>query len=334
MEEFAYFKTTAKDGEIHRMHEVLLNREENKILSLNIYDLPDNHELDRPQLPPILKKYYSCEETSVDALRGHFLWASYPKSFPDRFDCSPEFWEEKWFNAEEFSEDFFRYFYYSDNSKQSQQTIRDSFIERILEFIGIVCLNAGGGEDQFWEHFSSKSTGFVIEFDAEKLTQDFHQKPFNIDYCNNMQDQKLHYNKNYFLAEALRWVTIKKKDLKHENEWRYIFFDIPLTLDPVKCPAKERKREYNPKSINKIILGCEFFKEEYLNEEPEYFRVYDLNYESDCCKKEMVSYLIENQNLPLYWNFINENTMELQEVKIRLSGISWNKVGIEILFNE
>jgi hypothetical protein len=336
---------------------------ESSMVIINIDQKPEN-----PVVPPTLTKYYKCDEKSLDALKNNYLWAAHPQSFNDPIDCNKRLWDNRYFSTEEnfqFPKDIENEL--SKLSKEDQPLLRKMLRDRsgfcyfYLAEMGIICLNEllydskkdeiskneAKNKDLFWAHYADSHKGFSIDFDTQVLIQSFQDSqktfklkystnPFKVEYVDFLEEfelnGKLKFNDNW-RAAALRWATVKKSEWNYENEWRFVFFGIPRTYEPIKCPHEERKRKYNPTAIKKVILGIVFFDGEFVNVVSDNFIEYDLSKESDCHKKEMISYLIEKQDLPLYWNFMNEETLELQEFKIRLSGIGWNKVGIEIFFD-
>ena len=75
--------------------------------------------------------------------------------------------------------------------------------------------------------------GFSVNFKSEILSSDLGFNPIKVEYDEVDCIKKIALifdefkNKDLF-PKIVRWATLKKQEWYHENEWRYLFFDIDL----------------------------------------------------------------------------------------------------------
>jgi hypothetical protein len=210
------------------------------------------------QIPQNLIKYYKADENGYNVLKQSKIWASNPLDFNDPFDCPLQMWDLDSFPYEEIK-NFLNDFLPGGLPPNSDiLKTRQIFFGLQLRLTGIYCLNEKLNSDLFWGYYNNH-TGFSIEFNTRVLNAHWGSCPLKVEYGEMESFHKLlllpdeFENLNVF-PKILRWTTIKKNEGKHENEWRYVFFDIDLG-------NTNRLRRFPSNAINKITLGFRFFKD-------------------------------------------------------------------------
>lgn len=277
-------------------------------------------------LPKTLVKYYSANEFGFKVLKEGKIWATHPFDFNDPFDCSIHLWDIETFPFEETKSILNEFLPGGFPSDADVYNTRNVYLDIMLRFIGIYCLNEKKKSDLFWGYYSNHK-GFSIEFNSEILNLVFGNVPFKIEYKDLEITDKIIMNPGFSAYELypkiLRWVTLKKKDWIHENEWRYLFFDIDLG-------NTNRERPFPLTAINEIVLGNKFFSaatdDKWLNRTTSEFTFGD-DFENNFTFK-ILSFLFGNPNIKLKQVFINEN-FTLTEKRIFIQKIKDNQVTIE-----
>jgi hypothetical protein len=297
---------TDKEKRIHRIRQV------NDILVPSVKYINKDF-----RVPNKLFKYYECNENNINALMEGYLWASDPNAFNDRLDCSASMWEKASFSFDMMNECFPPEFV-SDIKGENSSESRNQFIEFYIRKMGVICLNSGKNKDLLWAYYNY-NRGFCIEFNSELLIKDFAVKPIKLEYCKKIKKEKLSLDK-YFYPKMVRWATIKKKNWKIEDEWRFIFLNS----------YSNRKKMYSKDSIKKIILGYDFFEDFDLvkNNKPVY--IFRTKYTTNKFKIKLLNYLKEFPPKVNCWLLIDENTVELVNVPISIKLKSCRSYEIEL----
>lgn len=126
-----------------------------------------------------------------------------------------------------------------------------------------------------------------------------------------------------YYSKLVRWISLKKKDWKHENEWRYVF----LNISPTKYD-EARLIEYPKEAINEIILGYKFFPNvdyKYIDDKTTKY-VFNRDIEADYPYK-ILQYLFENNEVTLKRVVLNED-FTLTNQRIFVTDITKNQVTI------
>lgn len=206
--------------------------------------------------PPYLYKYYKCNENNLKVLEKGKIWASDPLKFNDPFDCSVQFWKldnfPRNFAIDLLQEDDPQ----TDHKNLSTPTLRDKYFKNLLQIFGVYCLNEGQNEDLFWGYYNDHE-GFAIIFDTNKLVEYWELQPHKINYitANELASMKvsLSSNRKDNAKNLFSWLTVKKGDWIHENEWRFIFLLNPSKKDP-------RKIKFSLGAIKEVVFGFKFFE--------------------------------------------------------------------------
>jgi hypothetical protein len=277
-------------------------------------------------IPKTLVKYYSANKIGFKVLEESKIWATHPFDFNDPFDCSIQLWDIETFPFVETKLFLNNFLPRGFPSEADVYETRHVFLELALRFIGIYCLNEKAKSDLFWGYYNNHK-GFSIEFNTEILNLAFGNVPYKIEYKDLEINDKIILNSDLSSHELypkiLRWLTLKKKDWIHENEWRYLFLDIDLG-------NTNRGKAFPLKAINEIILGNKFFSaaddDKWLNRTTAKF-IFKNDLENNYTYK-ILSFLYKNPEIKLKQVFMNEN-FTLTEKRIFILKIKDNQVIIE-----
>lgn len=111
-----------------------------------------------------------------------------------------------------------------------------------IENSGIFCLTEKYDNILMWSHYSSKHSGFCVEYDFSKLNGDI--VSFNIKNDLILHLESVKYSKNYPILsgykdeDMIRALFTKSSDWKYEKEWRIFYFNgaknkMPLSTTTV-----------------------------------------------------------------------------------------------------
>ena len=268
-------------------------------------------------LPKTLIKYYECNQNNLNVLIEKRIWATNPLDFNDPYDCSPQLWEGQYFPFEEIKEWLKNVLIPEQvNFCKNINQLRELFFNTVKGIVGIYCLNENRSCDLFWAHYADNHQGFQINFDQEKLNKYWKVEPLKIEYLEveELLKQRLILQEEYFVdsesfknvfPRILRWITIKKREWKYENEWRYLFWVPPLDPNP-----DSRKQKFPLNAIQSVTLGYKFFnnyKPEYLGNgtykytyiSEDQFGIKTQNYSIEIIK------CLQNNSMPLYQVALN-----------------------------
>lgn len=276
--------------------------------------------------PPFLYKYYNCNKDNLNVLKEDKIWASDPLSFNDPFDCAIQFWRLNNFPRDFVISQLLEIDPRMNHENLATPSLRDKYFKNLLQILGTYCLNDGQNEDIFWGYYCDHN-GFLVKYDAKKLIR-FWNYPQKIDHVTvekfyslraELSDNKQINNRNLNV-----WLTTKKKNWIHENEWRFIFRLDENSNDP-------RKIELPQKSIQEIIIGYKFFE----GTDTKYLKkgIYSHTFNSESCDQkgkchlELLKVLKEKTNFPLRQVALSEN-FELYHLPIKILEISGNMATI------
>ena len=282
--------------------------------------------------PKILNKYYSSNEHGFNVLRNGEVFASTPFYFNDPFDSSDLFWRGENFPYQAVKE-------FLKGKLEPEQVencitinqLRKFFSDIIKDFFGIYCLNDGAQEDIFWGYYNDHK-GFRLNLNTELLNQYWEVKPLKVEYLdhNELLSQRLILEKKdledlTIFPKIIRWLTVKKDNWQHENEWRYI----------LGTNSVARLIKYPNDAIESIILGYKFFD----NIPQEYLKrgiyKYKFNHEKDLTNWtfEILKFLNQNETLPIFQVALTAD-MELYHQRIHLKEVTEDEAIVEREFSE
>jgi len=297
---------------------------------------------EKKEIPETLVKYFNINEFSVDGLINHYLFAPHPKDLNDKYDCCGELINYENVNIEFFinrlakelslySEDKVRELYNSDNKWILGRTIAD--LNQIILFFkfGLISMTEDPLHPLMWSHYA-KNSGFVIQFKTSLLPNDFFG-PFPITYSTKLESIDFsRYNPALcFLYQS----NIKNTAWAYENEWRFLTYNRDGKYHPLysSYDIKSRKYSYSQSSIERVILGYDFFdpKEiDYKNRTKEYDIIRLSNKKSrriNKLKRRFLHYLVKN-NILCSQVVRNRYLFELKIVDIKIEQLSSNKFKI------
>lgn len=279
-------------------------------------------------IPKALVKYYSSNEFGFSVLREHNIWATHPFDFNDPFDCSIQMWDIESFPYCEMKRVVEEFVFLGSSSNLNIFETRKIFFELVLRFIGIYCLNEKSKSDLFWGYYNNHK-GFSIEFNTDIINIVFGNTPCKVEYKDFDIGDKISLNpkdlyNNELYTKVLRWITLKKDDWIHENEWRYLFMDIDLG-------NTNRKKAFPLNAITGIILGYKFFSEatntKLLNRSTTEY-IFNGDLEKNYTFK-ILNFLFENPEIKLKQVLLSED-FSLTEERIYIRKIKDNQVVVEI----
>jgi hypothetical protein len=313
-ETYLYKTTTENDSRIHKVE-----IENNIPIS---WEIEYGNKVD---IPRRLVKYYSANQYGYQVLKNGEIWAAHPLDFNDPFDCSIQMWDINSFPHKEAKRIIDEFVFFGKDSNLNLFETRKLLLELILRFIGIYCLNDKLNSDLFWGYYNNH-LGFSIQCETEILNNHLGLCPFKVEYKHLKEDDKLSLipteliNRKIF-SKLLRWVTLKKQEWMHENEWRYVFMDIELG-------NKNRKRKIPMNSIQEIILGYKFFSKtsnEWIGKNSKNY-IFNEDFESNYSYM-ILKFLYKNQKIPLKQVYLNEDFTFTDGI-IHIKEINGNKVTI------
>lgn len=277
------------------------------------------------QIPQNLIKYYKADKNGYNVLKESKIWATNPLDFNDPFDCPFQMWNLDTFPFEEMKNFLNDFLPEGFPSNSNILKTRQVFFELQLIFTGIYCLNDNLNSDLFWGYYNNH-TGFSIVFNTPVLNSYWGLTPLKVEYGIMGNFDKLSLlaedfeNFNVF-SKILRWTTIKKDEWKHENEWRYVFFDIDLG-------NTNRLRQFPFKAITEFVLGFRFFRDAESSCENSGIYKYKFNLEDNINYSLEILKLMTNQlDCPIYQIALTEE-FKLFHQRIFIKDISGNEVTI------
>ncbi|MBC8486854.1 MAG: DUF2971 domain-containing protein [Bacteroidetes bacterium] len=193
---------------------------------------------------------------------------------------------------------------------------------------GIFSLTADPVNILMWSYYS-KNSGFIVQYDIKELKKIYCPSeiilgPFQINYQNKILPI-LFDTKNIILF-FLYLTNIKSKRWQHENEWRMIFGrenmetpGIELQENLNRSTLNDRKFRLQPKTINKIILGKNFFDQREFSKNDEAVSINLQNSKKNksfFLKKYVLDYIIQN-NIPSELIGLDSKRFSLKTLKIK-----------------
>jgi hypothetical protein len=236
-----------------------------------------------PEVPKILRKFYSMNEPKVLAfIRGEWF-AAEPTNFNDPFDTIHDLISFKNLSQEELKHLIRTFFKNRIWPKEFAREMCETLKNNRLKFEsdiwkwhsnewraqhGLVCLNGpylnddGENEDLMWAHYTNHD-GFCAHYEIAAFPSTI-SNPIPMNYIDKYQ---LICPKNVQQIMTAFYVTalIKKKVWSYENEFRILCTpqqDIYFNSDSndIAPPNPQSRLIKLPNNcVTKIILGCKFF---------------------------------------------------------------------------
>jgi hypothetical protein len=289
------------------------------------------------EIPKLLTKYYRADNYGYNVLKEEKIWAAHPNGFNDPFDCSVKMWK-----LDDFPKEFVKahlndlkvelkkkgLILEETDSSGSIESIRRQFFEFYLRMMGIFCLNSDDNSDLLWGYYNNQE-GFSIVFNSDILNSIWKIRPLKVEYESIRHFKKLTLIQKEIenfdvVPKIIRWTTLKKKNWFHENEWRYIFFDIVFEYQD------SRLKSFPKEAINEVVLGYKYFREQIDNHRDNFLtddtRSFDFLPEDNQYKWYILSNIFEKQ-FELYQIELSEE-FEFRKRKIEILEMSKNRVVI------
>lgn len=233
---------------------------------------PSNFFVDHPKyqnVPKTLCKYYSLDNFSLDAFKNSYLFSFHPDHSNDKydsyrglvnFDVKKELlivktvYQLGWYSLEEF-EDIYR-----DHKRSIINKLEIGHQQMLFDSYGAISLTTNPDSILMWSHYARKNSGFLLEFDTEKLkkTKGFFG-PFHINYTFNFR--KVDADEKSSFLNLLYMTNIKHACWSYEEEWRFLAHCPNAQYHPRfnKIDENSRKFYYDKDAIVKVILATDFF---------------------------------------------------------------------------
>lgn len=219
------------------------------------------------QKPESLFKYYSLNRNGFYSLANNRLYASHPQKFNDPYDCSPEIIDFSNASDNDIKAISLNSLDYSSLIKLKKSNIlaEKQKLNKILQkryfFIfymtfGVFSMTKNSTSMEMWSYYNSHK-GFCMKYNVNLLPDSFFG-PYPINYSEKIES--LDYDKLKF-GSFLYQSNIKAISWKPENEWRLLFYKDHAMETPCFKPKSIKNRffYFNPKAIEEIILGYNFF---------------------------------------------------------------------------
>lgn len=283
--------------------------------------------------PEFLFKYYGVSNclyrNSIDAFLNHYLYASHPLNLNDKYDCCGDLIDYSKLSIDvleiELSENYPAFDInkirelYKSNKRFLEICLAEYQQQKHFMKIGVISLTDVSDDILMWSNYSQNS-GFVLKLRTSFLPQDWFG-PFPINYSENFQ--KINIKEFDILTCILYQSNLKHNYWGRENEWRYLTYIKNGEYHPYYNPDKsiERRLEYNPKAIEEVILGYDFFgiKELERDKHTQEYDIVDIsksNWPFER-KSEFLDYIIDNSiKCTQIKRYRDSFTLECDEKKI------------------
>ena len=292
----------------------------------------------KEKLPEYLYKYYALNNYSVEALIKNYFFSSHPYLLNDKYDCSGDIIDYSDLNLETYIHHLVNdYGYYSEKELKRIFNSDEKFrldIEmsnlhqlKLYRQFGVLSMTETPNNPLMWTHYA-QNTGFLIKFKTSSLPKGFFG-PFPINYAPKFE--RISFKKYEFSLCILFQTNIKHIDWLYENEWRYLIFNEHGNYHPFysKQDINSRKFQYNPNSIQEIILGYGFFSGEDIdfNKRTPKYDIIDFTCKKSKNVKNKIRVLnfIVNYNIPCFQIIRYRFKYEIEPKEIRIKKLSRRK---------
>jgi len=303
----------------------------------DLYDIKaDKH----PILPTELFHYYKIDKNSVDSLLNNYIYANHPREFNDPFDCNRDLVSFESTSLDDviklnngvFPVDKIKTLYNSDDPKDKFDLYNDLlFLLYNVTYmkLGIFCMTNNDSNMGMWSYYTNHR-GFVLKFNLSKLPEN-HWGPFPINYTNEFK--RIDYSK-FKNSSFLYQSNIKAKCWEPENEWRLFFWGPNVMKIPGQNPPKAHDRIffYDPKTIDEVILGYNFFESNEYDLDKSNFEIHHIRLRKNVkLKRKMLKFIIMNKHKVSIINIKKESSSDLSSRPVELIRISSNKYIIKYI---
>ncbi len=324
----------------------------NKV-TYTIEEYPDKNCIDfciknpeKPHNPEILYKYFSVNNLayifSVDAFLNHYLYSSHPLNLNDKYDCSGDLLDFSKIGVEFYikkllqevhliSEKRIKEIFNSNDRRQLINTLTDIYPTILYLKFGVISLAEKPDNILMWSYYAQNS-GFVLKFNTDLLPKGFFG-PFPINYSETLE--KIDFTNYHFATCVLYQTNVKYIKWKPENEWRYLTYNSEGKYHPqYDCSDNEittRKFTYDPKSVDEVILGYDFFNicEFDFNERSSEFQIINIpdNSTPDNWKVKFLNHIVDYK-IKCSQIIRHRTSFKLDNARIKIQKLTDNKFKI------
>jgi len=176
-----------------------------------------------PRTAKKLFKYYSLNVNNIDSLLNHYFYLSNPLNFNDPFDCNVNLIED------------------IGDIQNSKQISRNDYLN-----IGLSSFSEEIDSHLMWAHYTSNYSGFVLEFEGDKITVDIQKNQLKRHSLARVIYPKSPPKilREYKFAQIYVFTT-KFKHWAYEKEWRII----------ADLNTENRYLRYVPEIVKGIYIG-------------------------------------------------------------------------------
>lgn len=241
-------------------------------------------EIEKPaNCPKSLFKFYSNSQYNLEAFLENYIYVSHPYQFNDLMDTRPYAFDVRKMDKMEFDKlkqdsidenpeilNHYPFNWEGNYDLKAFDKLRQFIFDSYFSFAGLASFaDKGRFNELMWSHYA-KESGFMIEFDTQKLIN-------SIKTNNSIFDElilgKVKYrspivgvDKYKSFRQINKAISFQKsKEWKYEREWRiialsnqflgkYDYFSGKQTAD-----FALRKLHYDPTAIKRIYLGKKFW---------------------------------------------------------------------------
>ena len=225
--------------------------------------------------PETFFKFYGLTDTSVDALRNLYVYATHPNQLNDPFDCDENIIsiEKDYENANclwrgQFDEILEAY----GNDENEAYKFTQGVLKTILyKKWGVLSLTTSQENPLLWSYYTDNK-GFCVEWDIDKFP--FRTSgPFPVNYQKDLCP--ISTRQAELPCSVLIQCNVKNVRWQHEDEWRLMIY-APPGLDMKGFGKAEenynasgdhdRKFHYPLSALKSVTLGVNFFEFKYITE--------------------------------------------------------------------
>ena len=319
-------------------------------------------EIEKPtNYPKSLFKFYSNSKYSLEAFLENYIYMSHPYQFNDLMDTRPytidarnidkstfDILKQNAINETPEIQEYYNFCWNGDCNYGVLQSIQTYIFDTFFSFSGVSSFaEKNRFNELMWSHYA-KESGFMIEFDLEKLIEGIENNQQN-ERFKKISLRPIQYKEEFTsiksdicssFQEINEINTYQKgEEWKYENEWRLLGcsdyymgkFDYYKGL-PKKLQEK-RRIYYDPNAIRRIYLGKKIwtaengFTGDIKNKSDNSQREYQLNskeFENETFFVQFVRRLKEMMQKKNNILFIS-GALEYEEVRLNSADIVYNK---------
>ncbi len=280
-----------------------------------------------PNIPKSVFKFYPLTDYNLDAFLNHYLFISHPYHLNDLMDGNTYTLDMR--NISNIQYDVIKqqirqqatqiqdkaiWHQLNPESDLKRIQLQNAIMASFFSYGGIVSLaNQNRFNELMWSHYTNES-GFMIEFDTNKLIKCILENPQN-DHIKKIYFKQIEYKQNPISISCLRNQNIeniniynatqKNIEWSYEKEWRLIltsslYMGLPKSIYVDSSDSKiinigNRKVYYDNLVIKNIYLGKKFWEINNVKKEISYngnenIKIYEVTNKIASLIKELCNY--------------------------------------------